>query len=151
MGGIRAMRPEPLTEHERDAVDDIFTIAAHHDRECQRAWRVISDALIRVPSGTATVDSMEIDEQLCDWESAVSKLHATIARAVLDRAPLLGVLDGDILGLQGGELARLVRPIFEEAGIPDRFVTSSSSGKIESFESERERRDRIKREREANA
>ncbi len=124
MGDIRVMRPAPLTEHERAAVDDIFTIAAHHDRECQRAWRVISDALIRVPGTTATVESLEIEEQLYAWESTASALYATIARAVLERAPLLGLFEGDILGLQGGELAGLLRPIFEEAGIADRFVES---------------------------
>ncbi|MDP9266209.1 MAG: hypothetical protein M3O91_08870 [Chloroflexota bacterium] len=143
------MRPAPLTQQERDAVDDIFTIAAHHDRECQRAWQVISDALISVPGRTATVDSLEIEEQLYHWESAVSELHGTIARAALERAPLLGLFDGDILGLHGGELARLLRPIFEEAGIADRFVTSSTSAKIESFESEREWRDKYRREQES--
>jgi len=106
-------------------LDAIFTIGARHDKDCQMYDRA-AYAYYGITAGSAGVD----DAPLNDLRYKVIELCATIAEAALSRLPALEpfgiqlVDSGLIVELTGDELEAFLRPIFEDSGIGDRFVSA---------------------------
>ena len=122
-----APRTEPLSEHEHAVLDDLFTIAARHDRACKAADDKLRTTLgLRSKQTRIEIDVLDAEQELNDLLSLTDGLHALIARAALDRAAFLGFLHptDSLLELDDTQAERLVRPIFEESGIGDRYVVA---------------------------
>ncbi len=135
------LRSPKLIEHEHDALSDLLQIAQNHDLIVEKARRVLRDTLVDVPDRKITADPLEVEIMLGDWESAIADLHATIARAAHERAVLYAPFnphdDGSIVGLTGDELEAVLRPIFEESGIGDRFFRDRAAYLAMTEETER--------------
>ncbi|MDP9264772.1 MAG: hypothetical protein M3O91_01445 [Chloroflexota bacterium] len=127
------LRSPKLIEHERDALSDLLTLAEHHDLVVEKAYRVVYDAVVNVPGQTVTADPLDIEIMLGDWTGAITDLHAIVGRAALERAPLYAPFDprnyGLLIELQGDELEAVLRPIFAESGIGERFFRDRAAFK----------------------
>jgi len=109
-------------------LDAIFTIAARHDKVCQMYDRA-AYAYYGITADSPSPPHID-DAPLNDLRYKVIELCATIAEAALSRLPALEpfgiqlVDSGLIVELTGDELEAFLRPIFEDSGIGDRFVSA---------------------------
>lgn len=123
------LRGRALTETERDALERLFGIAASFDRDCIEADAVVYQKLGFAEP--ATPERERDDGDLNAYVAALRDFWATIALAALARlefiAPFAEARTDTFGGLYGAAGEPLIRPIFEESGIGDRFVTAAEA------------------------
>lgn len=121
MPAVEPIAKHELSETERYVMYDLFTLAAETSRECQDTEQALRDAI--------AADPTNYSDQLGEYVTALTKLHAAIAPAALARVPILAPIsrsDGSRIELldpgRERDLERFLRPIFEDAGIGGEFA-----------------------------
>ncbi|MFN2521682.1 MAG: hypothetical protein ABR525_11695 [Candidatus Limnocylindria bacterium] len=112
----------PLTERQLETLANLLTQAQRHDVVVERAYRAVREA---VGGQTMTAGPDQIETLLDGWQDAITELHLRIGAAARAAAvhyePLSPRDDWSISGLHGDELQAVLKPLFEQSGIPDRF------------------------------
>lgn len=123
---------KPLSDNERRVLEDVFSHVVSHDREVQTRYRTITETL-DPGEGKSTrsvtlkpLDAVQLSDLVVELMGEISDLCAATAPAALERARMLGILPASeaVHNLSIADASDFVRPIFEEAGIADRFVES---------------------------
>jgi hypothetical protein len=115
--------------NETRLVATLFSNAALHDRECVQAA-----SRVRAASATPPLDTnVDLDGALDDWRRATTTLCALLAVAArVQVRPLVPfakqlILGGAFESMDDRAIDAFVRPVFETAGLGDRFVRDSRS------------------------
>lgn len=132
-------RPSAITvEVERPAatryLEDIFLQVRQHDRRIEelnaRVNELVGNRQEARPAGRLVIarELRELSDLVTALENAASHLLAIVTPAALCRAEEAAVVAPEyqqgIFDMRGTSAEHYIRPIFEESGIADRFVTT---------------------------
>ncbi len=116
---------------ETGLVEAVLSTATHHDTECLQAETNLRQAL-----KAQSFNDAELENMFNDWRDAITELSAALATAARARTKQLVpfarqlISTGAIEAMDDEGIQSFLRPIFEDAGIPERFVVPQKTREV---------------------
>lgn len=122
---------ETVLTGETGLVEAVLSTATHHDSECLEA-----ETNLRHAFKTRSFNDAELDNLFNDWRDAITELSAALAPAARVRTKQLVpfarqlITTGAIEAMDDEGAESFMRPIFQDAGIVERFVVQPKTREV---------------------
>ena len=127
LGGME----ESVLTGETGLVEAVLSTATHHDTECLQAENNLRHAF-----KAQSFNDADLENLFNDWRDAITELCAALATAARARTKQLVpfarqlITTGAIEAMDEEGIDSFLRPIFEDAGIADRFVVEQKPREV---------------------